>query len=577
MLGATTPAQEAHSDMKSLIGRSFDPRSILTSIGEVVYDWDIASDRIDWSLNAAEVFRLETLELLSTGEGFSLFVEPGSGVGRRETVLHSRNSDEGSGVAYRTRYNLNLPNGRVVAIEDTGRWFAGAEGRAATAHGVLRLEECDSATLGARERSSFIEGIATDVAETRHLKRNITIVVASIDNLDRINDELGYEGGDAVIAEVSRRMLKVLRRKDKLARYASNRFAVAMMSCSADQVRHATHRLNMAVSGSPVETEKGPYSVELRIGAACAPDHADNAATLMRRAEDALALAKRGQDAPFVIFDPEEARRSSRSGTRCLTAPDIIDALNERRITFARQPVVEAGSRSVAFHEALARVSRPGLPLLAAGEIVPVFERAGMIPILDMRILELTTEWLALNPRDRLSINLSPMTMERSDWLPSLAGHLGARPGVASRLIIEVTETIAVSDPIEARARLEAMKDLGVAIAIDDFGAGHTSFKHLRLFPVDILKIDGAFVQNLARSTDDRFFVRTLIDLAQHLGITTVAEWVEDEETARMLADWGVDYLQGDHCGKPEIGEDGAAVTVDGDASMAANAQSAAA
>jgi EAL domain-containing protein (putative c-di-GMP-specific phosphodiesterase class I) len=165
----------------------------------------------------------------------------------------------------------------------------------------------------------------------------------------------------------------------------------------------------------------------------------------------------------------------------------------------------------------------------------------------------LTTEWLALNPRERLSVNLSPMTMERSDWLPTLAGHLGARPGVASRLIIEVTETIAVSDPIAARAHLDAMKELGVCIAIDDFGAGHTSFKHLRMFPIDILKIDGAFVQNLARSTDDRFFVRTLIHLAQHLGISTVAEWVEDEETAVMLAGWGVDYLQGDHCGKPEV------------------------
>jgi EAL domain-containing protein (putative c-di-GMP-specific phosphodiesterase class I) len=103
------------------------------------------------------------------------------------------------------------------------------------------------------------------------------------------------------------------------------------------------------------------------------------------------------------------------------------------------------------------------------------------------------------------------------------------------------------------------MKALGVAIAIDDFGAGHTSFKHLRSFPVDILKIDGAFVQNLARSSDDRFFVRTLVDLAHHLNITTVAEWVEDEDTARTLAEWGIDFLQGDHCGAPVLVEDGGA------------------
>ena len=120
-------------------------------------------------------------------------------------------------------------------------------------------------------------------------------------------------------------------------------------------------------------------------------------------------------------------------------------------------------------------------------------------------------------------------------------------------MIIELTETAAVRDPQTIRARLDAVKAVGVGVAIDDFGAGHTSFKHLRSFPVDLLKIDGAFVQNLSRSTDDRFFVRALIDLAHHLGIATVAEWVEDEETARLLAGWGVDYLQGDHCGRPAM------------------------
>lgn len=103
------------------------------------------------------------------------------------------------------------------------------------------------------------------------------------------------------------------------------------------------------------------------------------------------------------------------------------------------------------------------------------------------------------------------------------------------------------------RARLDCMKALGVAIGIDDFGAGHTSFRHLRNFPIDIIKIDGAFVQNLAQSSDDRFFVRTLVDLAQHMGVAIVAEWVESEETARLLAEWGVDYLQGDYFGRPVV------------------------
>jgi len=532
--------------------RPVDPRSILTSIGEIVYDWNIGTDSLAWSANAAEVLKIETMDPMASGRSFGSLVESGTGVSREDAVLLSSETDKGGGVSFRTRYNLALPGGRTVCVEDTGRWFAGIDGRPTAAHGVMRVESCSPVHFGARDRSAFIDSVAVDVLETRHLRRNVAVVVAAVQNFDRIVDDFDDTGGEEAMAEVMRRIHKVMRRRDKLARYAGNRFAIAMMSCPVDQVRFATQRLSDAVSGAPIVTAKGPISIELRIGAACAPDHAADAGTLMRRAEDALGLASGATDTPLMVYERKDAvARPDRRGT-AMSAPDVVDALNQRNITFVRQPIVRADTRAVVFGEALARIVRPDMTLLTAGRIVPVVERAGLISLLDMRMLELTTQWLAKSPQERLSINLSPMTLERPDWLPTLAGHLGSRPGVASRLIVEVTETIAVGDAGLARTRLEAMKELGVSIAIDDFGAGHTSFKHLRSFPVDMLKIDGAFVQNLARSPDDRFFVRTLIDLAHHLGIPTVAEWVEDEESAQMLAEWGVDYLQGDHCGKPE-------------------------
>jgi EAL domain-containing protein (putative c-di-GMP-specific phosphodiesterase class I) len=216
--------------------------------------------------------------------------------------------------------------------------------------------------------------------------------------------------------------------------------------------------------------------------------------------------------------------------------------------------VVDATTREVVFSEALLRVAGEDGRIVTAGDVVPAMERSGLVPLVDMRILELATAHLADHPEERLAVNISPMTLESPDWLATLAAHIGRRSDIASRLIVEVTETVAIRDPDLARRKLAAMKALGVTIAIDDFGAGHTSFKHLRNFPVDIVKIDGAFVQNLSRSTNDRFFVQTLIDLAHHLGLSTVAEWVEDEETARLLASWGIDYLQGDHCGRPMLG-----------------------
>jgi EAL domain-containing protein (putative c-di-GMP-specific phosphodiesterase class I) len=131
------------------------------------------------------------------------------------------------------------------------------------------------------------------------------------------------------------------------------------------------------------------------------------------------------------------------------------------------------------------------------------------------------------------------------DWWASIESLMQAHPGVAERLIVEITETVAIQDIDDVRGFVTRLKNFGSRIAIDDFGAGYTSFRNLRKLGVDIVKIDGAFVQNITRSADDRAFVQTLIDLARRLDIKTVAEWVQDEEAANMLRDWGCDYIQG--------------------------------
>ncbi|KAA2241227.1 EAL domain-containing protein [Salinarimonas soli] len=540
-----------------------DPRAILTSIGEVVYDWDLASDVISWGLNAADVLGMSDLATLSSGRAFALAVEPGSGPTRYDAIFGPKGSDGGSGVSFRARYGIRLPNGRLMMVEDTGRWYADAEGRPAFAHGVVRIDRnaADEPPAGLndtlRERSGFITAIAPEVAEATRQRRSVTVFVAAVDDLGRINDEIGYECADAVIAEVLRRLGSVMRRRDKLSRYAGNRFAMALLACTGEQAEIAARRMAGAVESAPVMTPRGPMGVRLRIGAAAAPEHAVDAPRLLRRAEEALGALKKVPGGPsYRLYDATLAAEV-RTATRGTPALDVLDALNDRRVVFARQPIVDAATRQPAFHEALVRIRNADGTLVGAGDIMGVVERSGIVPLVDTRMVELTTDWLAAHPDERLSINVSPLTLEGPDWLNALAAHLGAKPGVASRLIVEITETAAVRNVEATRGRLDALKALGVALAIDDFGSGHTSFKHLRNFPVDILKIDGAFIQNLSRSTDDRFFVRTLVDLAHHLGIATVAEWVEDEETALMLADWGIDYLQGDHCGRPAVDADG--------------------
>lgn len=527
-----------------------DPRALLTSLGEVVYDWDLQSDRLTWGLNARDVLGAALVRRIGTGKGFAALVEPGSGLDREDVILGGGERDAGTGVPYHTRYVLQLGAQKLALVEDAGRWFAGDDGRPVAAHGVVhveRLSRSDTASFvalssgAARSRAGLLAAIDAEL-ETGAA---FALIVVAVQDLGRLNETLGYEAADAILEQSFSRIAGAMRRRDRVMRYSSNRFAALLMSCSPEQLGPAVTRLALAVETEPIDTGLGAVGVRLRTGAALAPQHADTAESLLRHAEEALAEAKRLGRAS-VVYDPSQVQDAARRRA-ATTSLDLVEALNDRRLVLARQPVVEALSRRPAFCEALMRLRRPDGTLANAGQVIPAAERLGLVGLIDHRVLELAVDALAAEPQQRMAINVSPATLRRPDWLAALASHLGARRGVAERLIVEVTETAAVEDAQAMRAALDAMKALGVAIAIDDFGSGHTSFKLLRSLPVDILKIDGAFVQNLSRSTDDRFFVRTLIDLAQHLGIDIVAEWVENEETAQMLTNWGVAYLQGDH------------------------------
>jgi EAL domain-containing protein (putative c-di-GMP-specific phosphodiesterase class I) len=293
-----------------------------------------------------------------------------------------------------------------------------------------------------------------------------------------------------------------------------------------------------------IPTKSGPVSVTASIGAITIPRYARNADEAVNRAQETLDGAKRRRAGSFAMWRPNVERDAQRRVNIRVT-DEIVTALNERRIVAAFEPVVEARSRQPAFYECLVRMEQEDGQALLAPDIVPVAERLGLIRLVDHRVLELAVAELAASPNVRLSLNISPDTTMDPDWWTGIESLMLAYPGAGERLIVEITETVAIQDIDDVRGFVTRLKNFGSQIAIDDFGAGYTSFRNLRKLGVDIVKIDGAFVQNIARSADDRAFVHTLIDLANRLQIKTVAEWVQDEEAAVMLREWGCDYIQG--------------------------------
>ncbi len=535
---------------------AIDPRGVLTSIGEVVYSWDLGSDALAWGPNVNELMGAAPPECLERGLAFARLAEPGSGRSRYESITESGEMDLGDGVPYRTRYILQIDCKRMW-VDDTGRWFAGSDGKPARARGVLRLERSlrnDEFLQAGRElsdRSTLVSALEAALAEHLPGNRPVVLLIATIDELARLNDDFGHEATDEIIGAVQDRLRKVMRRRDRLVRYSGNRFAITLIGCPSDEIDQAAQRFMKAVARNAIETSRGLALIKLRVAAAQAPTLTRHAATLLSSAEAALNDTRRDRSGAVIMARIAETRIAP--SREDLVDLEAINALNERRIALARQPVVDATTRKLAFHEALIRIERRDGGWFQPAELLPLLEQRGLVRLFDHRVLELVFEQLVADRTARASLNVSPQSLAEGEWIASFEAFCAAEKSVASRLIVEVTETAAINDPQRTRTILDKIKSTGALVAIDDFGAGHTSLRHLRDFPIDILKLDGAFTQNLNRSTDDRFFVRTLLDLASHLNVETVAEWVDDEAAAIMLRDWGVTYLQGHLVGTADI------------------------
>jgi EAL domain-containing protein (putative c-di-GMP-specific phosphodiesterase class I) len=228
-------------------------------------------------------------------------------------------------------------------------------------------------------------------------------------------------------------------------------------------------------------------------------------------------------------------------------------ALGQDRLLFAFQPVVCAASGELDYFECLLRMRDPNGGLIACGEFIAAAEETRLISLIDRYVLNQVFAELATHPDVRLGFNVSGRTACDRPWLRSMMALLRRRPDWARRLVIEITETAALDDLGESARFVDTLRHAGCRVALDDFGAGHTSLRHLQALAVDIIKIDGSFVRDLTARRENRIILRHLLGLARGFGLGTVAECVETAEEAALLREEGVGYLQGYHFGRPTV------------------------
>jgi len=229
----------------------------------------------------------------------------------------------------------------------------------------------------------------------------------------------------------------------------------------------------------------------------------------------------------------------------------LFKAYKESRLRLAYQPVIESKSGKTSHYEALLRLVGSSGKISSAGPLIPVAEKMGLIDIIDTMVMNMVIDELRAATDVTLAFNVSNLTTENSVWLESLLQRLRETPEIAPRLIVEITETAALRDLRRTAYFVASIQATGCQVALDDFGSGYTSFRQLKALSVDMVKIDGVFIKDLAENTDNRFFVKTLLDFAQGFGLQTVAEFVETGEITKVLMEMGVDLMQGYYFGKP--------------------------
>ena len=461
---------------------------------------------------------------------------------------------------------IPLADGRLVtqqvhAVEDVyGRavghlWiFEDVTQQRKNADQLIYLAERDALT-GLYNRHRFNEELARMLADAQRGEARVALLFFDLDEFKYINDTFGHRAGDAMLIRVAGEVGGQVRRNEVFARLGGDEFAILVPDISDTMLHALADRITHSIAVVRFEFEGRSLRLTSSLGIAVFPDHADNPEDLIARADAAMYQAKEaGKNAWRVYRSDLDA--SEQMVSRLSWNDRILYALEHGLMELHFQGIYSTSGRALCHFEVFVRMRDQNDPdnLIMPAQFVPLAEKTGRILDIDRWVLRRSIEMLAGNEAiPALAVNISGRSFDEPTLPQFIAAEL-KRCGVAPRrLMVELTETSAVSDLHDAQRFIEALRQTGCGVCLDDFGTGFSSFAYLKYLQVDAVKIDGLFIRNLPKEHDNQLFVRAIVSVARGLHKTTIAECVEDEETMAMLRDFGVDSVQGFHIERPGV------------------------
>lgn len=407
----------------------------------------------------------------------------------------------------------------------------------------------DSLT-GLPNRSLLHDRIEQAIAHSRRSSHPFCIALMDLNHFKEVNDTLGHNVGDELLREVSRRLKKIMRAEDTVARMGGDEFVLVLQGLGEDSIRTFARKLHSALETAFFWGSQR-IDISASTGIALFPNHAEDASSLIRYADIAMYMAKRsGRDYAIYSPDQEQVNRDMLS-----LKSQLREAIQSGELTLHYQPKVDHHTCRVIGVEALARWNHPEKGMLAPDSFIPLAEEAGLIGEVTHWVLKTAIAQLAAlhakGHRLVMGVNLSARNLHELE-LPSLVSTLLTARGVEPEyLTLEITESAVMFNPADAISILDRLDRMGITLAIDDFGTGYSSLAHLRQLPVDEIKIDKSFVIDMEQNENDAVIVRSIIDLAHNLGLKVVAEGVDTKDAWDTLTILGCDHSQGYYLSKP--------------------------
>ena len=547
--------------------------ALVEQIPAIVYT-DVADDEMSTSYvspQIEELLGITAQEYIEDADLWRKHLHPDDRDDAMATYLEGRDSGE----PFTFEYRLIARDGRVVWFSDSAIVIRDPAGAPLFVHGVMlditdrKAAEEQLAYLayhdkltGLPNRAMFDELSDLAIARARRSGMGVAILHLDLDNFKLVNDSLGHEAGDAMILELAERLKDATRDTDLIARPGSDEFIMLLADIDRAPAvpgggegelvvaESVTNRIQESLQ-IPFELAGNEVYASASIGLSLFPQDADDAPTLAQNAEAAMFRSKKAGPGGYALHVEDEADALSRLS---LTTR-LRKAVENETWTLHYQPLVSLTDGSMMGVEALIRWMEPNGGIVPPGEFIPLAEEMGLIEAIgDWVVEEIGRQdqtWRAAGLELEIGFNLSPRQMFQPDLVSKIVSSLANSGMDPTKVVVEITESTAMTDPDRTQRILFDLHDRGLQLAIDDFGTGYSSLARLKHLPVDILKIDRSFVRDVDNDHDAASMVGAMIALATNLGMTPLAEGIETEGEWRFLADHACTLGQGFYFSRP--------------------------